>query len=205
MKYYMISVVVLLRSYMEFSLMSQGSCRLTVVLRDKMFCCIDQLETRMKAVNLVGDIIALPGISTSEAFQPILSEFLKRLTDIDFGVRMSVLVHIKSSLLSNPQRPEAPEIICESINYVNQIQSQFLILNLLLYILYISDKAEAAALCADVAKAEGRTQNLETKIEEFSRRMLALESGSCSGHSRSSHPHYDDELDDQSVDDEEDD
>ncbi|GAU10700.1 hypothetical protein TSUD_426060, partial [Trifolium subterraneum] len=57
---------------------------------------------------------------------------------------------------------------------------------------------------ADVAKAEGRTKNMETKIEEFSRCMLALESGSCSGHSRNSHPHYDDELDDQSVDDEED-
>jgi hypothetical protein len=36
--------------------------------------------------------------------------------------------------------------------------------------------------------------------------MMTLESGSCSGHSRqSSHPHYDNELDDQSVDEEEDD
>ena len=51
----------------------------------------DQLETRLKAVNLVGDIIALPGFSTAEAFQPTFSEFLKRLTDRDFGVRMSVL------------------------------------------------------------------------------------------------------------------
>ncbi|GAU51745.1 hypothetical protein TSUD_137400 [Trifolium subterraneum] len=65
-------------------------------------------------------------------------------------------------------------------------------------------RAEAAALRADVAKAEGRTQNLETKIEEFSRRMLAWETGSCSGHSRNSHPHYDDKLDDQSVEDGED-
>ncbi|CAI8590496.1 unnamed protein product [Vicia faba] len=71
----------------------------------------DQLETRLKAVNLVGDIIALPEISTAEAFQPILSEFVKRLTDRDFGVRMSVLDHVKSFLLSNPQRPEAPQII----------------------------------------------------------------------------------------------
>lgn len=71
----------------------------------------DQLETRLKAVNLVGDIIALPGISSALAFQPILSEFLKRLTDTDFGVRMSVLEHVKSSLLSNPQRPEAPQLI----------------------------------------------------------------------------------------------
>jgi len=92
------------------------------------------LETRLKAVNLVGDIIALPGISSALAFQPILSEFLKRLTDTDFGVRMSVLEHVKSSLLSNPQRPEAPQLICESINYVNHIQYQLLILNLLLSI-----------------------------------------------------------------------
>ncbi|RZB64213.1 Sister chromatid cohesion protein PDS5-like B isoform B [Glycine soja] len=71
----------------------------------------DRLETRLKAVNLVGDIIALPGSSTSEAFQPTFSEFLKRLTDRDFGVRMSVLEHVKNCLLSNPSRAEAPQII----------------------------------------------------------------------------------------------
>ncbi|KAL2603500.1 hypothetical protein GLYMA_09G014600v4 [Glycine max] len=71
----------------------------------------DQLETRLKAVNLVGDIIALPGFSTAEAFQPTFSEFLKRLTDRDFGVRMSVLEHVKSCLLSNPSRAEARQII----------------------------------------------------------------------------------------------
>lgn len=80
----------------------------------------DRLETRLKAVNLVGDIIALPGSSTSEAFQPTFSEFLKRLTDRDFGVRMSVLEHVKNCLLSNPSRAEAPQIICES----NDIHSQ---------------------------------------------------------------------------------
>ncbi|KAK7412751.1 hypothetical protein VNO78_04347 [Psophocarpus tetragonolobus] len=71
----------------------------------------DQLETRLKAVNLVGDIIALPGSSIAEAFQPMFAEFLKKLTDGDFGVRMSVLEHLKNSLLSNPLREEAPEII----------------------------------------------------------------------------------------------
>ncbi|MED6131710.1 Sister chromatid cohesion protein PDS5 A [Stylosanthes scabra] len=70
----------------------------------------DDLETRLKAVNMVGNIIALPGSPIPETFQPIFSEFLKRLTDRDFGVRMSVLDHLKSSLLSNPFRAEAPEI-----------------------------------------------------------------------------------------------
>lgn len=83
----------------------------------------DQLETRLKAVNLVGDIIALPGFSTAEAFQPTFSEFLKRLTDRDFGVRMSVLEHVKSCLLSNPSRAEARQIICEPIGCIYMIFS----------------------------------------------------------------------------------
>ncbi|KAK7332449.1 hypothetical protein VNO80_29201 [Phaseolus coccineus] len=71
----------------------------------------DKLETRLKAVNLVGDIIAFPGSSIAEALQTTFSEFLKKLTDRDFGVRMSVLEHVKSCLLSNPLRAEAPQII----------------------------------------------------------------------------------------------
>jgi hypothetical protein len=64
---------------------------------------------------------------------------------------------------------------------------------------HLAPRAEAAA-------ANANFKSLETKLEEFQRRMMALESGSCSGHSRqSSHPHYDNELDDQSVDEEEDD
>jgi predicted nucleic acid-binding Zn-ribbon protein len=67
-------------------------------------------------------------------------------------------------------------------------------------------KADAAAARAEAVAANANYKSLETKLEEFQRRMMALESGSCSGHSRqSSHPHYDNELDDQSVDEEEDD
>jgi len=83
----------------------------------------DKLETRLKAVNLVGDIIALPGSSIAEALQTTFSEFLKRLTDRDFVVRMSVLEHVKSCLLSNPLRAEAPQIICESIGCMYKIFS----------------------------------------------------------------------------------
>ncbi|XP_062162943.1 sister chromatid cohesion protein PDS5 homolog A [Alnus glutinosa] len=71
----------------------------------------DQLDTRLKAVRLVGDLFALPGSAISEAFQPIFSEFLKRLTDRLVEVRMCVLEHVKSCFLSNPLRAETPQII----------------------------------------------------------------------------------------------
>uniref|UniRef100_A0A7N0UYA4 Uncharacterized protein n=1 Tax=Kalanchoe fedtschenkoi TaxID=63787 RepID=A0A7N0UYA4_KALFE len=71
----------------------------------------DQVEVRLKAVNLVGDLFAVPGSSISEEFQPIFSEFLKRLTDRVAEVRMAVLEHIRCCLLSNPSRPEASEIL----------------------------------------------------------------------------------------------
>ncbi|XP_062088082.1 sister chromatid cohesion protein PDS5 homolog A [Humulus lupulus] len=71
----------------------------------------DQLDTRLKAVGLVGDLFALPSSVTSEAFQPIFAEFLKRLTDRNVTVRMSVVEHVKSCLLSNTSRTETPEII----------------------------------------------------------------------------------------------
>ena len=61
----------------------------------------------------MGDLFSLPGSSISEVFQPVFSEFLKRLTDRVVEVRMSVLVHVKSCLLSNPLRDEASEIICK--------------------------------------------------------------------------------------------
>ncbi|XP_043688840.1 sister chromatid cohesion protein PDS5 homolog A-B isoform X2 [Telopea speciosissima] len=71
----------------------------------------DQADTRLKAVRLLGDLFALPGSVITEAFQPLFSEFLKRLTDRVLEVRISVIGHVKSCLLSDPFRPEAPQII----------------------------------------------------------------------------------------------
>ncbi|CAJ2647825.1 unnamed protein product [Trifolium pratense] len=47
-------------------------------------------------------------------------------------------------------------------------------------------RAEAAATRADadVAASTARTRSLEIKFEEFQSRMMALETASCSGHSR---------------------
>ncbi|CAJ2639687.1 unnamed protein product [Trifolium pratense] len=68
-----------------------------------------------------------------------------------------------------------------------------------------ADLTDADAARAEAAALTARTRSLEIKFEEFQSRMMALETASCSGHScQSSHPHYDNELDDQSVDEEED-
>ncbi|GMN36661.1 hypothetical protein TIFTF001_006195 [Ficus carica] len=71
----------------------------------------DQLDTRLKAVGLVGDLFALPGSSISEAFQPVFSVFLKRLTDRVVTVRMFVLEHLKSCLMSNTFTAGAAQIV----------------------------------------------------------------------------------------------
>ncbi|XP_011628282.1 sister chromatid cohesion protein PDS5 homolog A isoform X1 [Amborella trichopoda] len=71
----------------------------------------DQLDVRLKSVNLLGRLFALPGHVISQAYLPLFSEFLKRLTDRVVEVRISVVEHVKECLLSNPFRTEAPEII----------------------------------------------------------------------------------------------
>ncbi|XP_073010251.1 sister chromatid cohesion protein PDS5 homolog A isoform X2 [Typha latifolia] len=71
----------------------------------------DKLDIRSKAVELLGELFALPGVSILESFQPLLSEFLKRLTDRVVEIRVSVIEHLKNCLMSNPSRPEAPQII----------------------------------------------------------------------------------------------
>ncbi|KAF8108398.1 hypothetical protein N665_0109s0023 [Sinapis alba] len=71
----------------------------------------DNLETRLKAVGLVGELFCLSGRVISEEFGSIFLEFLKRLTDRVVEVRMVILDHIKNCLLSDPSRAEASQII----------------------------------------------------------------------------------------------
>ncbi|XP_074271968.1 uncharacterized protein LOC141595910 [Silene latifolia] len=70
----------------------------------------DQSEARIRTVNLVGELFAIPDSVIHEAFQPIFVEFLKRLTDKDVEVRMTVLDFVKKSLRSNPSKPKAAQI-----------------------------------------------------------------------------------------------
>ncbi|KAG0463842.1 hypothetical protein HPP92_019911 [Vanilla planifolia] len=78
----------------------------------------DNLDIRQKAVQLLGDLFALLGVSISESFQPLFSEFVKRLTDRVVNVRISVVQYLKNCLVSNTTRPEAPLIITETARLV---------------------------------------------------------------------------------------
>jgi sister-chromatid-cohesion protein PDS5 len=88
------------------------------------------LETRLKAMNLVGDMISIPGTSIPEAFQPIFSEFLKRLSDRVVEVRMSAIEHVKNCLLLNPFRAEASQILCECNKHKHPVSLFFFLSNL---------------------------------------------------------------------------
>ncbi|KAK9715125.1 hypothetical protein RND81_06G145000 [Saponaria officinalis] len=88
----------------------------------------DQSEARIRAVNLVGELFAVPGSVIPEAFQCIFVEFLKRLTDREVEVRMTVLDFVKKCLLSNPSRPEATQIfaaLCDRLlDYDENVRKQ---------------------------------------------------------------------------------
>lgn len=71
----------------------------------------DQLDVRLSSVKLLGRLFAIPGHPLPELFQPLFAEFLKRFTDKDVEVRLSVVEHAKECLLSNPFRHEAADII----------------------------------------------------------------------------------------------
>lgn len=71
----------------------------------------DQLDVRLKSVKLLGRLFAIPGHPLPEVFRPLFLEFLKRFTDKDVEVRLSVVEHAKECLLSNPFRHEAADII----------------------------------------------------------------------------------------------
>ncbi|KAL9254883.1 Sister chromatid cohesion protein PDS5 homolog A-like protein [Drosera capensis] len=80
----------------------------------------DKLETRLKSVNLAGQLFSLPGSSVSKEFEQIFSEFLKRLTDRVVEVRMAVLGHIKNSALHDRildydenVRRQVVEVVCD--------------------------------------------------------------------------------------------
>ncbi|KAJ1259018.1 hypothetical protein BS78_10G121300 [Paspalum vaginatum] len=71
----------------------------------------DEIDIRSKSVELLGEIFSIPGVPIVEHFQTLFAEFLKRLTDRVVEIRISVVEHLKRCLISNPSRPEAPEII----------------------------------------------------------------------------------------------
>ncbi|KAK2659490.1 hypothetical protein Ddye_006023 [Dipteronia dyeriana] len=72
---------------------------------------VDQVDVRIKAVNLIGNLFALPENHIVEKYHDLFIEFLKRFSDKSAEVRMSVLQCAKAFYLANPIGKESHEVL----------------------------------------------------------------------------------------------
>ncbi|KAF7829837.1 sister chromatid cohesion protein PDS5-like protein A isoform X1 [Senna tora] len=71
----------------------------------------DQVDVRIKAVNLVGKLFALPEHRAAQKYHELFVEFLKRFSDKSVDVRISALQCAKAIYVANPSGKESHEII----------------------------------------------------------------------------------------------
>ncbi|KAK7275658.1 hypothetical protein RIF29_16778 [Crotalaria pallida] len=71
----------------------------------------DQVDVRIKAVNLVGKLFALPEHHVAQKYHELFVEFLKRFSDKSVDVRISALQCAKAFYAVNPYGSESHEII----------------------------------------------------------------------------------------------
>ncbi|XP_050886005.1 sister chromatid cohesion protein PDS5 homolog B isoform X2 [Lathyrus oleraceus] len=71
----------------------------------------DQVDVRLKAVNLVGKLFALPEHHVAQKFHDLFLEFLKRFSDKSVDVRISALQCAKAFYAADPFGRESLEII----------------------------------------------------------------------------------------------
>ncbi|XP_058724136.1 sister chromatid cohesion protein PDS5 homolog B isoform X3 [Vicia villosa] len=71
----------------------------------------DQVDVRLKAVNLVGKLFALPEHRVAQKFHDLFLEFLKRFSDKSVDIRISALQCAKAFYAADPFGRESLEII----------------------------------------------------------------------------------------------
>ncbi|KAJ4700670.1 sister chromatid cohesion protein PDS5-like A isoform X1 [Melia azedarach] len=72
---------------------------------------IDQVDVRIKAVNLIGKLSALPENHLANRYPELFAEFLKRFSDKSAEVRLSALQCAKACYLANPFRSQSLQIL----------------------------------------------------------------------------------------------
>ncbi|XP_031473421.1 sister chromatid cohesion protein PDS5 homolog B isoform X2 [Nymphaea colorata] len=72
---------------------------------------IDQVDVRMKAVQLLGRLFSLPGCQAAHEYHQLFVEFLKRFSDKSVEVRLSALECAKGCYMANPSGVEALDIL----------------------------------------------------------------------------------------------
>uniref|UniRef100_A0A1D1YLJ6 Sister chromatid cohesion protein PDS5 A n=1 Tax=Anthurium amnicola TaxID=1678845 RepID=A0A1D1YLJ6_9ARAE len=71
----------------------------------------DQVDVRMKAVHLIGRLLAQSRLQLARDYRPLFVEFLKRFSDKSVEVRVSAVECAKSCYLANSSGTEALEIL----------------------------------------------------------------------------------------------
>ncbi|KAK4572844.1 hypothetical protein RGQ29_031022 [Quercus rubra] len=71
----------------------------------------DQVDVRIKAVNLVGKLFALPKRHVAQHYRDLFLEFLKRFSDKSVEVRVSALQCVKAFYMASPFGTESHEVI----------------------------------------------------------------------------------------------
>lgn len=73
----------------------------------------DQVDVRIKAVNLIGKLFALPELHVAREYRRLFVEFLKRFCDKSVEVRDCALQCAKDCYMANPSGTESIEILSE--------------------------------------------------------------------------------------------
>ncbi|XP_008219648.1 PREDICTED: sister chromatid cohesion protein PDS5 homolog A isoform X1 [Prunus mume] len=71
----------------------------------------DQVDVRLKAVNLIGKLFTLPDHHIAQRYQDLFIEFLKRFSDKSAEVRVSALQCAKVCYMTNPSGVESQEVL----------------------------------------------------------------------------------------------
>ncbi|XP_021806603.1 sister chromatid cohesion protein PDS5 homolog A isoform X3 [Prunus avium] len=71
----------------------------------------DQVDVRLKAVNLIGKLFTLPAHHIAQRYQDLFIEFLKRFSDKSAEVRVSALQCAKVCYMTNPSGVESQEVL----------------------------------------------------------------------------------------------
>lgn len=76
---------------------------------------VDQVDVRIKAVNLIGKMLALPKNCLAEKYHDLFVEFLRRFSDKSAEVRLRALRCAKACYLANQSGANSHEILSKPI------------------------------------------------------------------------------------------
>lgn len=71
----------------------------------------DQVDVRIKALNLIGKLLSLPGNHVAKDYRYLFMEFLNRLSDKSAEVRLNALSHAKTLYIANVLGTESSEVL----------------------------------------------------------------------------------------------